>query len=188
MTTKPDLSAVRALHDQRRTSGLSPEQATEYRSSVDQLFQATLDDQGAARRGANRRRGVRVPKGVAVELTWPGGRARTMTLDVSLGGFCVPLGDLPPADASLVALVHLRRGEDVCCKVRIAAAHKRNGRYRVSLAITEVPELDAARLKSYVVEALLPAARAARREPDVLSSWAGEPRGRTERARGPDAR
>jgi hypothetical protein len=132
-------------------------------AAVDRLLADELARQEAeARRGCARRRTVRVRRAVAVELEWPTGRARTLTMEIGTGGFSVLLGTPPRAGEVLAALVHLRRGAPVRATVRVASLWRRAaGAVRVSLAITEMLQHDRVALEAYVAEELRPALRQA---------------------------
>ena len=162
MTDSELLQELRALHEKNRTSRLHPGDLARYRAAVDRFLASVLEGQNAAvRSGHKPRAAVRVPRTVAVELSWAGGSARSVTLDLGMGGFSAVLGEPPPADQPLSVGLRIRRGDRIQCGVRVASVRHRRGSARVSFAFAELSETDALRLKMYVVDELLPMARPA---------------------------
>lgn len=159
MTRSEALARFRTLHQKKGSTGLDDDETMKYRACVERLLELALARQEAETRGGQRRRAVRIPRAVAVDLQWSTRRTRSFTLDLSTGGFSVLLGAPPPDAEPAVALLHVRRGRTVTAAVRVVSAATARGRVRVSMAFIDIPVVEAARLRDYLVEELFPAPR-----------------------------
>lgn len=161
------IEELRALRAKRRSTGLNQAEQARYSAAVDRFLAAVLEEQNAvARPGQRRRAGVRVSRTVGVKLEWPGGEERSATFDLGLGGFSSVLSAVPPSDAPITATLTVRRGERIVGAARVASSRRRNGSSRVSFAFCYLPETDTMRLKTFIVDDLLP------REPRVAGGEA----------------
>lgn len=147
---------LKVLHAKRLRSELAPGDLPAYQAAVTQFLAEVLEAQNRQIRSGHQRRGqVRVPRSLGLELAWPGGRARTVTLDVGMGGFSAVLAVPPPPGATLAVELRMRRGEAIRPRVCVTGARKRRGSARVSFAFEDLSDRDRARLEAYALDELL---------------------------------
>lgn len=159
MSANPFVEEFRAMHTRARAGQLNGEdEKRKYLASREQFARALTAAQGMMLpRGLSARRTFRVAQGLQVDLTLSEGPLRTLTLDVSCGGFSV-LMHKPPPDSE-VADFSLRlpgNAEPVKGKVKMVSAQRKIGTHRVSFAIQQgLSDKDLERLETALFDLVL---------------------------------
>jgi hypothetical protein len=152
-----ELSELRTLHARRRNADLCPEDLARYTAAVERFLTAALSEQNAKlKNGHQRRAAVRLSRSIQVELSWEGGKERSVTSDLGLGGFSAVFATPPPTGVPITAVLRMRRDERITTPVKVTGVRQRRGNARSSFAFAGLSETDGARLKMYIVDELLP--------------------------------
>ncbi|HEX8437509.1 PilZ domain-containing protein [Archangium sp.] len=139
----------RALHARARKGQLPEEEKRRYAAAREQFARALTAAQGMSLPpGQSARRNFRVAQGLQVDLSLPGEQLRTITLDVSLGGFSVML-HRPPSESDLHGFSLRLPGaaEPLVGRAKVVAVQRKIGTHRVAFAVQGLSEKDAERLE-----------------------------------------
>ncbi len=153
------LTSFRELHERARRKLLTSEEHASYLEAREQLARSLLAAQGqSVPAGSMARRNFRVPKGMAVDISFRSGTIRSRTLDISSGGFsCMMPGN--PLQAEHLGFVLWLPGEDeapVVGRARIASVSTtESGPRRTSFAFEFVSEEDYERLELMIFDLAL---------------------------------
>jgi hypothetical protein len=150
------LRRFRDLHDRARRDELRPGEETTYDSLREELARTLLAAQKLALLpGQQARRALRVARAIQVEVELGGERHRTVTLDLSTGGFSTLLAR--PPELGLVVGVSLRlpATEPVQCRARITDVKPLPGSARVAAQYVDLPAPALKRLEHFVTDAVL---------------------------------
>ncbi len=150
MGTLPD--AIARLRELAFESGAGPEAAAARRELAELLLAA---QQAAMPPEHRMRRHMRVAWALESELRYPSGGIRCITNDISVGGFSVLLGELPPTDARVEFALRLPGAEGLQGEARVASLVSKAGHYRVSFEFLAVAGDGRDRLERFVFEAVL---------------------------------
>ncbi|MGZ3461715.1 MAG: PilZ domain-containing protein [Archangium sp.] len=139
----------RALHGRARKGQLSEEEKRRYLVAREQFARALTAAQGMSLPpGQSARRSFRIAQGLQVDLGFASGPVRTLTLDVSLGGFSVMLHKPPPESEEPGFTLRLPGNlEPVKGRARVASSQRKLGTHRVSFSIQGLGESDGERLE-----------------------------------------
>jgi hypothetical protein len=139
----------RALHARARKGQLGEDEKRRYVAAREQFARALTAAQGMSLPpGQSARRNFRVAQGLQVDLNLPSEQIRSITLDVSVGGFSVMMHK-PPAETELhgFSLRLPGNAEPVVGRAKVVSVQRKLGTHRVSFAIQGLAEKDAERLE-----------------------------------------
>jgi hypothetical protein len=139
----------RALHARARKGLLSERDRRHYLAAREQFAKALTAAQGLSLpSGQSARRSFRVAQGLQLDLSFSTEQLRTMTLDVSCGGFSVMMHKPPPETEKPGFSLRLPGGvEPVVGRARLASVQRKIGTHRVSFAIEDVSDKELERLE-----------------------------------------
>jgi len=150
------LLAFRALHEKARRGALSDRDRSVYRTGRDELARALLAAQRlTVRPGETARRSLRVGRALQVDLELGTVRERTVTIDVSTGGFSCVLPDAPPVGGEAGYSLRLPASDPLGGRARVQDVKILQGTARVSLAFLDTSEEDRERLEAFVFDTVL---------------------------------
>jgi hypothetical protein len=165
MIDREELARLGRLHRKRAAGGLDPFELVAYRESATRLLAGVVE---ADRRGQppqrRRRKSIRLPRSIRVDLCWDGGRCRVLTRNVGLGGFGAMLAEPLPGSGSLEARLELRRGESVRATVDVRSV--RHAGRRASFEFVSISPADRERLDVFLVGEFLAAFEGTPAAPD----------------------
>jgi PilZ domain len=147
----------RALHARARKGELPESERWNYLAAREQFAKALTAAQGfSLPSGQSARRSFRLAQGMQVDLSFSSGPIRTMTLDVSCGGFSVMMHK-PPLETEKpdFSLRLPGNAEPLTGRARIASVQRRIGTHRVSFAIESLGEKDLERLETILFDLAL---------------------------------
>ncbi|MET0400869.1 MAG: PilZ domain-containing protein [Cystobacter sp.] len=143
------VESFRLLHLKARRGHLSDSEQRQYVAAREHFARALTAAQGmSVAPQQTARRMFRVAQGLQVDLTFASGSLRTMTLDVSLGGFSVMMHKPPPETEEPGFSLRLPGGQEpVMGRARQVSAQRKIGTHRVSFSIQGLAEKDEERLE-----------------------------------------
>ena len=139
----------RALHARARKGQLSEEEKRRYLLAKEQFARALTAAQGMSLPpGQSARRSFRLAQGLQVDLNLASGPVRTLTLDVSVGGFSVMVHK-PPSESEESSFTLRLPGnlEPLTGRARVVSSQRKIGTHRVSFAIQGLGEKEVERLE-----------------------------------------
>ncbi|MFL5351033.1 PilZ domain-containing protein [Archangium sp.] len=140
----------RALHARaRKGPPLAEDERKRYVAAREQFARALTAAQGMSLApGLSARRTFRIAQGLQVDLSFALGPLRTLTLDVSVGGFSVMMHK-PPADSEEPEFTLRLPGnqEPVKGRAKMVSSQRKLGTHRVSFSIHGLAEKDMDRLE-----------------------------------------
>jgi hypothetical protein len=147
----------RALHARARKGVLSETERRHYLAAREQFAKALTAAQGLSLpSGQSARRNFRVAQGMQLDLTFASGPMRTMTLDVSCGGFSVMMHKPPPESEKPGFSLRLPGStEPVVGRARVASVQRKIGTHRVSFAIEGLSDKELERLETTLFDLAL---------------------------------
>lgn len=147
----------RALHSRARKGSLPEDERRRYLAAREQFARALTAAQGMRLPpGQSARRTFRIAQGLQVDLSFATGPMRTLTLDVSVGGFSVMLHK-PPLESEEPGFTLRLPGnlEPVTGRAKMVSSQRKIGTHRVSFAIQGLAEKDAERLETALFDLAL---------------------------------
>ncbi|MHB1847236.1 MAG: PilZ domain-containing protein [Deltaproteobacteria bacterium] len=152
------LASFRKAHEQARGGGLSPAERDEYQKGRNELARLVVAAQQLTLKpGETPRQALRVAKALQLDLALPGGSQRSMTQDLSIGGFSAYLAKAVPAASVVAGSLRLPGGAGLLalkCRVVDCQARKQ-GNYRVAFAFEPLPPDELEKLELVVFDAVL---------------------------------
>lgn len=139
----------RALHQRARKGPLEELERRRYVAAREQFARALTAAQGMSLPpGQSARRTFRIAQGLQVDLAFGAAPLRTLTLDVSVGGFSVMMHK-PPAESEEPEFTLRLPGnqEPVKGRAKMVSAQRKIGTHRVSFSIHGLTEKDQDRLE-----------------------------------------
>ncbi len=150
------ISAFRELHERARRGALTAGELTAYRSGRDELARALLAAQRLTlKSGETPRQALRVARALQLELDLPTMRVRSVTVDLSTGGFSCLLDKAPPVGDEVGVSLRLPAADPVVCRARITDARPQGGHVRVAGRFEAMPPADRERLELFVFDTVL---------------------------------
>lgn len=150
------LRRFRDLHERSRKGGLGAGEEATYQSMREELARTMLAAQKLALQpGQQARRTLRVARALPVEVELEGQEQRTLTLDVSAGGFSTLLARPPAAGAVVGVTLRLPGSEPIKCQASISEVKPLPGSARVSAQFLDLQPKALARLEHFVTDAVL---------------------------------
>jgi hypothetical protein len=148
--------SFRELHQRARTATLGPGEETRYHSMREELARAMLAAQKLTLKpGETPRRALRVARAIQIDLKVGATTERTVTLDLSTGGFSAMLAR-PPTLGELVGVsLRVPGGEPLACRASITDIKPLAGSVRVAGSFVDLKSADLERLEFFVIDAVL---------------------------------
>jgi len=146
----------RGLHERARQGALRPGEESTYHTLRDELARAMLAAQKLSLRpGETARKALRVARALQIELKVGAERERTLTLDLSTGGFSALLSK-PPVLGELVGVsLRLNATETLTCRATLVDVKPLTGSARVAGRFVDLAPADLERLEMLVIDVVL---------------------------------
>lgn len=150
------LARFRELHKKGGAGTLSPEEREEYRRGRDELARAVLAVQRLSLKpGETARQSLRVARALQVDLGWPKGQVRALTLDLSMGGFASLMAKAPAQSEVVACVFRLPGGGELAAKARVVDVVVQASSVRVAFTFQDMPEEDRDRVERVVFDTVL---------------------------------
>ena len=150
------LDRFRELHQKGGAGSLSREEQDEYRLARDELARALLAVQRLSLKpGETARQSLRVARALQVDLEWPKGQVRAVTLDLSVGGFATLMARAPSQSDEVECVIRLPGGEQLKAKARVMSIAVQPNSVRVAYAFQGLPEEERERIERVVFDTVL---------------------------------
>ena len=150
------LRSFRALHERAREGSLLPGEESTYHATRDELARAMLAAQRLTLRpGETARRSLRVSRALQLDLQVGGANQRTMTLDLSTGGFSTLLARPPLLGEVVGVSLRLPGGEPLICRARIIELKPLPGSTRMAARFMDLPATELRRLEHFIIDVVL---------------------------------
>jgi PilZ domain-containing protein len=150
------LAEFRGLHQRAAADQLSPPEWVAYRQGREELARALLAAQRLSLKpGETPRQALRVARALQVDLEWPKGQVRALTMDLSVGGFAALLAKAPATTDEVKFTMRLPGGSDLSGRARVADIRVQPANVRVALAFQGLSESDRDRLELVVFDTVL---------------------------------
>jgi hypothetical protein len=149
MSVNQWVEQFRELHERARKGPLPELEKRRYVAERERFARALTAAQGLSLPpGLSARRTFRVAQGLQVDLDLTEGKTRTMTLDISVGGFSVMLHKPPPDSEQPGFSLRLPGAADpLVGRAKVVSAQRKLGTHRVSFMFQGLAEKDAERLE-----------------------------------------
>jgi hypothetical protein len=147
----------RVLHERARKGQLPETERRRYMAAREQFARALTAAQGMTLPpGQSARRTFRIAQGLQVDLSLSSGQTRSMTLDVSCGGFSVMMHKPPLESEEPGFTLRLPGNQDpVTGRVKLVAVQRKIGTHRVSFSMLGLSDKDVERLESALFDLAL---------------------------------
>jgi hypothetical protein len=150
------LRGFRDLHERARRGGLKEGEESTYLAARDELARAMVAAQRLSLKpGEKARHKLRVARALQLDLEIGGRYQRTVTLDLSAGGFSTVLAMPPGLGESMGVTLRLPAAESLACRARVTDVKPQDGSARVAAAFISLPPADLERLERFVIDAVL---------------------------------
>ena len=149
------LRLFRTLHEKAKKGDLTGSDAEDYRAGCDELARALLAAQRVTLKpGETPRHVLRVARALQVNLETKVSSVRATTIDVSVAGFSVLLGKIPPHEPQ-TATLRIPGADPVVADVLPAEAKQQPGTVRVAFLFQKLPDASKQRLEMLVIDTAL---------------------------------
>lgn len=146
----------RRLHDLARKKELKPIERTAYLSAREQLARSFCVAQGLSLEGESARKTFRVAQAMQIELSLASGQLKSVTMDISSGGFSVLMKQPPDSNEAVGFTLKLPGGaEPLVGRGKVVAVNKQGGNARVSFSFEKLAEPDIERLEMLLFDCAL---------------------------------
>lgn len=150
------LAAFRDLHERACADKLSPAEWVAYREGREELARALVAAQRLTLKpGEAPRQALRVARALQVDLEWPRGQVRAITIDLSVGGFATLLAKAPATSDEVKYVLKLPGGAEVKGVARVVDIRVQPANVRVALAFKDLAEPDRDRLELVIFDTVL---------------------------------
>jgi len=150
------LKAFRYLHDKAKRGTIEPRDRQDYLAARDELARVLLSAQRVAiQPGLCPRRALRVARALQVDIAFPDGTVRAMTLQLSSGGFGALVARPPTLDDEVQVVLRIPGGEPLKAAARVVEVKKQAGNANVSFQFVGLDESEVERLEVFVFDAVL---------------------------------
>jgi hypothetical protein len=150
------ITSFRSMHDRARRGTLPPSERPGYLAAREELARALLAAQRAqAKPGQSARDKLRVARALQATLEFGDDQVRTVTLDLSVGGFGALLARPAAPGAKGRVTLRLPGGEQVMAGVRVVGVSPGAGSTRVSFAFEGIGADDVEKLELVVYDTVL---------------------------------
>jgi hypothetical protein len=146
-----------ALHEKAKKGQLSPSERMEYERDRDELATALVNAQRIALKpGEMPRRALRVGRVLSLEITAGTVITKTITLEVSSGGFSVNTSTIPAAWNNPVSFrLKLPDGREIKGTAQLVNSQQQPTHTRVGFSITQIPDEEREALTRVVFDDVL---------------------------------
>jgi hypothetical protein len=149
------LRLFRTLHEKAKKGELTGADVEDYRAGCDELARALMAAQKLSLRpGETPRHVLRVARALQVNLETKVSSARATTIDVSVVGFSVLLGKVPPPEEQ-TATLRLPGAEPIVAEVLPGEVKQQPGNVRVAFLFQKLPDAAKQRLEVLVIDTAL---------------------------------
>lgn len=149
------LRVFRTLHEKAKKGELSAADAADYRAGCDELARALIAAQRLTLKPNEvPRHALRVARALQVTLETKVSSVRATTIDISVTGFAVLLGKLPPNEEH-TATIRVPGVEPIVVPVVPAEHKQQTGAARVAFLFQKLPDDVRARLELLVIDTAL---------------------------------
>ncbi len=146
----------RALHERARRGELNAGEEPTYQASRDELARAMLGAQRLSLKpGEKARHQLRVAKALQLDLEIGGKHQRSVTLDLSAGGFSTVLAMPLGVGESMGVSLRLPGAGPMACRARVTDVKLQDGSARIAAAFVSLPAADLERLERFIIDAVL---------------------------------
>jgi hypothetical protein len=150
------LRRFKDLHERARRGELGPGEATNYDALRDELGRTMLAAQKLSLLpGQQARSTLRVARALQIDLELDGETHRTVTLDLSVGGFAAKLPQPPERGQVVGVSLRLPGTEPVQCRARITDVKPLPGSARVAAQYLDLSPAALKRLELFIIDAVL---------------------------------
>lgn len=152
------LARFRELHKKAGAGRLPPEEREEYQKRRDELARTLIAIQKLSLKpGETPRQSLRVARVLQVDLEWPKGKVRAVTLDISAGGFSTLMAKAPSQSDEVSCVFRLPGAEELEAKARVVniAIQSAATAVRVAFAFVGLAEADRDRMEHVVFDTVL---------------------------------
>jgi len=150
------LKAFRAMHERAKAGQLAATEMATYRAGRDELARALLAAQKVqVRAGEVPRRQLRASRAVPVEVDLGKEKVRTLSTDISAGGFGAIFATAPAPGEQLRVSLRVPGEEPVSGIAQVVDVKVAPGSARASFAFRGLPEAAQERLETFVFDAIL---------------------------------
>jgi hypothetical protein len=151
------MEQFRDQHLRARKGLLQESELLEYQAAREYFARAMTAAQGmSVPDGQSARRMFRVAQGLQVDLSFATGTVRSMTLDVSVGGFSAMLYKPPPEGEEPGFSLRLPGPQDpIIGRARLVSMQRKLANHRVSFSIEGLDPKDADRLETVLFDLAL---------------------------------
>jgi hypothetical protein len=148
--------SFRALHEKARRGQVRDGEVTRYRAARDELARALLVAQRLQLRpGETPRRALRVARALQVELDLGTARQRSVTIDLSAGGFSCLLSRAPALGDEVGFTLRLPLADPIAGRAAAQDVKPMVGNARVSFMFKTISEADRERVELFVFDTVL---------------------------------
>ncbi len=149
------LREFRALHEKARKGTLFSEESAAYLAGREELARALIAAQGLpVERSQERRKALRVAQALQVDLEGPV-TTRTVTSNISVGGFAVLLANAPARGKEMKCSLRLPGADPILATVVPVGVKPEVGSVRVSFAFKSLSDADRERLEFLIFDTAL---------------------------------
>jgi hypothetical protein len=149
------LRVFRTLHEKAKKGELTGVDAEDYRAGCDELARALIAAQKLSLRpGEVPRHVLRVARALQVTLETKISTVRATTIDISVAGFSVLLGKVPPNEEQ-TATLRVPGGEPIVIGVLPGDTKQQPGNVRVAFLFQKLPDPAKQRLEMLVIDTAL---------------------------------
>jgi hypothetical protein len=148
--------SFRALHERARRGQVRDAEASRYRAARDELARALLVAQRLQLRpGETPRRALRVARALQVELDLGTAHQRTVTIDVSSGGFSCLLSRAPALGDEVGFTLRIPLTDPIAGRAAAQDVKPMMGSVRASFMFKTISEADRERVEMFVFDTVL---------------------------------
>lgn len=150
------LRDFRELHERARKGALKPGEDATYQAAREELSRAMLAAQKLSLKpGETPRRALRVSRALQLDVEMGGTTQRSVTLDLSTGGFATLLAMPPGLGDQMAVTLRLPGAEQLSCRARIVEVKPLPGAARVAARFIDLSRSELERLEFVVIDSVL---------------------------------
>ena len=148
--------SFRALHEKARRGPLQGAELSRYRAGRDELARALLVAQRLQLKpGEMPRRALRVARALQVELDLGTAHLRSVTVDISIGGFSCLLAKAPALGDDVGFSLRMPLSEPIAGRAGVQDVKSLPGNVRVAFMFKGITDADRERMEMFVFDTVL---------------------------------